>query len=584
MKKEKWILTTKRADFETLGKNNGISPVLARLLVNRGIDSDEKMKKYLNGGLKSLYSPWLLMDMDKAVDILLNAQREKRKVAISSDFDCDGIFSGFLLKQALLRLNIDCMIFTPKRVEEGYGLNRRIIQEAQETGAEIILTCDNGIAAHEEIDYAKSKGFTVIVTDHHEVQDNLPAADAVIDPKRADDTYPFSGLCGAGVAYKLVCALYERAEIPVSETEELLQYVAIATVADVMDLEDENRIIVKEGLKRLEKTDNIGIRKLIQRQKLDGRPLKAHHIGFILGPCFNASGRLKTVDLALALLEEKDGKKADLLAGELKELNDVRKEMTVSEADRAIQLLEKDGGQDKVIVQYLPDCHESLAGIIAGRIREHFHRPAIVFTGKGDVLKGSGRSIECYHMFDELFACKELLLRFGGHKMAAGMSIKKDNFDVLKQRLNEKCKLTEEDFIPIIPIDIALPIGYIHDEFLCELEKMEPLGKGNVKPVFAEQHFRILRAAKRGKEKNVLVMNVENEQGTRMDALLFDEVEEFEAFIEEEFGREELEKMYHGKVNRVDVAFTYYPSVNEYNGMQNFQIIISNFCHVKRSE
>lgn len=586
MKKEKWILTTKRADFEELGKKNGISPVLARLLVNRGVDSDEKIMRYLSGGLDLLYSPWLLKDMEQAVSMLIKAREEQTTVAISSDFDCDGIFSGFLLKQAFERISLTCKIFTPKRVEEGYGLNYRIINEAKEMGAGLIITCDNGIAAVEEIEYAKSQGLSVIVTDHHEVQDKLPPADAIVNPKQADDNYPFSGLCGAGVAYKLVCALYERCQIPKAETEEFLQYVSIATVADVMDLADENRVIVKEGLKRLNQTDNIGIRKLIHWQGLAGKRLSAYHIGFVLGPCFNASGRLQTVDLALSLLNESDEAKADLLAKELKELNDVRKEMTLDETERAIAMLE-DGipeqGLDKVIIIYLPDCHESLAGIIAGRIREHFHHPAIVFTGGSDgVMKGSGRSIEGYHMFEALFACKELFLRFGGHKMAAGMSIRNENFEKLRQQLNGNCGLTEEDFIPTVQIDIALPVNYISDNFLTELEKMEPMGKGNPRPVFAEQHFRILRAVKRGQKKNVLAMNVENERGAKIEALIFEEIEAFETFIIEEFGRTELEKMYRGEENKIDVAFTYFPSVNEYNGFRSFQIKVGGYCRIQR--
>ncbi|MBP3703438.1 MAG: single-stranded-DNA-specific exonuclease RecJ [Lachnospiraceae bacterium] len=586
MKKEKWILTTKRADFEELGKKNGISPVLARLLVNRGVDSDEKIMRYLSGGLDLLYSPWLLKDMEQAVSMLIKAREEQTTVAISSDFDCDGIFSGFLLKQAFERISLTCKIFTPKRVEEGYGLNYRIINEAKEMGAGLIITCDNGIAAVEEIEYAKSQGLSVIVTDHHEVQDKLPPADAIVNPKQADDNYPFPGLCGAGVAYKLVCALYERCQIPKAETEEFLQYVSIATVADVMDLADENRVIVKEGLKRLNQTDNIGIRKLIHWQGLAGKRLSAYHIGFVLGPCFNASGRLQTVDLALSLLNERDEAKADLLAKELKELNDVRKEMTLDETERAIAMLE-DGipeqGLDKVIIIYLPDCHESLAGIIAGRIREHFHHPAIVFTGGSDgVMKGSGRSIEGYHMFEALFACKELFLRFGGHKMAAGMSIRNENFEKLRQQLNENCGLTEEDFIPTVQIDIALPVNYISDNFLTELEKMEPMGKGNPRPVFAEQHFRILRAVKRGQKKNVLAMNVENERGAKIEALIFEEIEAFETFIIEEFGRTELEKMYRGEENKIDVAFTYFPSVNEYNGFRSFQIKVGGYCRIQR--
>lgn len=582
MKKEKWILAAKRADFNALGKENGISPILARLLVNRGIDTNEKMNKYLHGSLHDLHEPWGLRDMDVAVELLMTAREEATKVAISSDFDCDGIFAGFILKKGLTKLGIECQIYTPERVAEGYGINQRIVDEAYEQGARLILTCDNGVAAIEPIAYAKSLDMTVIVTDHHEIQEQLPPADAVVDPKREDDTYAFDGLCGAGVAYKLILALYEKCGLPVNEADELIQYVAIATVADVMDLVDENRILVKEGLRRLSNTDNMGLQKLIKEQQLEGKKLRGYHIGFILGPCFNASGRLKTVDMAFSLLEETDSAKAALLAEELKQLNDKRKDMTVQETELAMEMLEAEGVDDvKVIVLCLLKCHESLVGIIAGRIKEEYHRPTIVFTRTEEgTLKGSGRSIESYDMFRELYQCKDLMLRFGGHKMAAGMTIEAKNLEELKQRLNQQCTLTSEDFMPVVNIDIPLPIGYISDVLLKELEEMEPLGKGNVKPMFAEQHFHILRAVKRGVDGQVLVMSVQNVQGTKMDAILFGRTEEFEAFIEEEYGMEGLKDMYQGKGD-IDVAFTYYPSVNEYNGYRNFQVQISSYCRIQ---
>lgn len=432
--KKRWILQTKQSDFRAIGEKYEISPVAARCIVNRGVSAATEIEEYLNGTYSSISSPWLFKDMDKAVDLI----QEKRggSAAIASDFDCDGIFSAFILKKGFEVCGISGKIFTPDRIAEGYGLNRRIVDEALEWGAGFLITCDNGIAAKEEIVYARDRSLPVIVTDHHEVQGEAPRAEAVIDQKQADCHYPFKGLCGAGVAFQLISAVYERFGIPASRREELLEYVAIATVADVMELQGENRILVKEGLKRLRTTENVGLRALLEVQNLTQRDIRAYDIGFVIGPCFNAAGRIDTVAKAFELLDATKKEKALVLAEQLKEINDTRKQMTEEAAAVAFEKLEKSGAPlPEVQVIYLPDCHESLVGIVAGRVRERYHHPVIVFTSVGDgLVKGSGRSIESYHMFDRLMECQDLMLRFGGHKMAAGMTLRECDLPELERR------------------------------------------------------------------------------------------------------------------------------------------------------
>lgn len=551
-------------------------------MVNRGICREDEMDTYLKGGLEKLHSPWLFADMDKAVQIIL-----KHKAgcgAIASDFDCDGIFSAFILKKGFETCGIKSRIFTPDRIEEGYGLNRRIVDEAAAEKASFLITCDNGIAALDEVRYARERGLPVIVTDHHEIQKELPEADAVVDPKREDCSYPFKGLCGAGVAFQLISALYEKMGISAEKREELLEYAAIATVADVMELQGENRVLVKAGLRRLRETKNVGLRALLQVQGLSGRDIKAYHIGFVLGPCFNAAGRINTVEKAFALLKETDSRKALELAEELKEINETRKQMTEEAAEAAFEFLEQGGKTDQpVYILHLPECHESLVGIVAGRIKEAYHHPVIVFTSVGEgLVKGSGRSIESYHMFEGLMGCSDLMVRFGGHRMAAGMTMRQENLPELERRLNEKAGLQPEDFIPVLNIDVPLPVGHISEMLIEDLETLEPFGCGNPKPVFAEQHFRILRAARRGKRANVLTMKVANETGTTIDAICFDDIDGFEKLIRQEWGDEELEKLYAGKENAVDIGLAYYPSVNEYGGFRTLQIVVTDFCRIHR--
>lgn len=578
--KKRWMLQTKPGDFRGIAERYGISPVTARCMVNRGICGEEEIDTYLKGGLEKLHSPWLFTDMDKAVQIILD--HKTGCGAIASDFDCDGIFSAFILKKGFEACGIDSRIFTPDRIEEGYGLNRRIVDEAAAEKVSFLITCDNGIAALEEVRYAGELGIPVIVTDHHEVQEALPKADAVVDPKREDCPYPFKGLCGAGVAFQLVGALYEKMGIDPEKREELLEYAAIATVADVMELQGENRVLVKAGLRRLGETKNAGLRALLEVQGLSGREVKAYHIGFVLGPCFNAAGRINTVEKAFALLEETDTRRALELAEELKEINETRKQMTEEAAREAFELLEQSGKKDQpVYILHLPECHESLVGIVAGRIKEAYHHPVIVFTSVGEELvKGSGRSIESYHMFEALMACSDLMIRFGGHRMAAGMTLRQKDLPELERRLNEKAGLQPEDFVPVLNIDVPLPVGYISEKLIEDLEVLEPFGCGNPKPVFAEQHFRILRAAKRGRHANVLTMKVANETGTVIDAICFDDIDGFEKLICQEWGAAELEKLYAGEENAVDIGLAYYPSLNEYGGFRTLQIVVTDFCRI----
>lgn len=584
---EKWILETKQGDFNGLAKKLQVPPLLIKCMINRGIESEDEMRRFLYGTPDNLHNPLLMKDMDRAVELVKRARERGDKIAIASDFDCDGIFSGYLLWKGFTRIGIDSKIYTPDRVQEGYGLNERMIREAQGDGRTVLVTCDNGIAANAEVALAKEQGMTVLVTDHHEVQEELPPADAVLDIKQAGETYPFAGLCGCGVAYKLICALYDEYGVPAEEKEELLVYVAIATVADVMELLDENRIFVKYGLKLLSATSHVGLRALLAVQGLAGKELNGGHIGFVIGPCFNAAGRIATVDKAFALLMEADEKEALKKAEELKEINKSRKKMTEEGAEEAYEMVEQklaqEGKLPAVLLLKLSGVHESLVGIIAGRVKERYHHPVIVFTDAEDgLIKGSGRSIESYHMFRKLLCCKDLMLRFGGHKMAAGMTLREENLPELERRLNETAELTEEDFHPVVRIDAAMPVGFVTEHLVDEFAKLEPFGVANPKPVFAEQHFRIISGRRLGKERNVLKLKVKNEKGSRIDAVLFRDIDMFEDFVCKEWGRQELERMYEGRENELDIAFTYYPVMNEYNGMKTVQIQIISYCRVAR--
>ncbi len=590
--REKWIVETKKGDFDGLARRLGVSPLVIRCMINRGLEEEPDMRRYLQGTVADLPDPLQMKDVDRAVQILLQAKKQGWKAAIASDFDCDGIFSGYLLWRAFGRIGLNSRIFTPDRVREGYGLNERIVDEALEEGRSILVTCDNGIAANEQVAYAKERGMMVIVTDHHEVQEELPLADAVVDPKQEGEMYPFDGLCGAGVAYKLICALYDICGIPPAEKEELLEYVAIATVADVMELRGENRILVREGLRRLSGTANCGLQALMEVQGLQGRQITAGHVGFILGPCFNAAGRIATVKESFDLLMEEDPETALERAEQLKKINEERKQMTEEGADKAYRLVEerREGGTEEtdgklpdILILLLPDTHESLVGIIAGRVKERYHHPVIVFTRtEGGLVKGSGRSIDSYHMFRGLMKCRDLMVRFGGHKMAAGMTLRERDLPELERRLNEESGLTEEDFCPVVHIDAPMPVGYVTEQLIRDLSRMEPFGVGNPKPVFAEQHFKILAGYRLGREKNVLKLRVKNDRGNTCDAMLFRGAEDFDRFVVREWGETELKRMYEGKENYLDVAFTYYPSVNEYQGIKRIQIQIVGYCRISQ--
>lgn len=584
---EKWFVTAKRADFQQISGKFGINPVTARIIRNRDIVGDEAIQEYLNGGLKDLHDPKLLHGAREAVTLLNSKINEGRKIRIIGDYDIDGVNATYILYKGLKRCNANVDYEIPDRMKDGYGINEQLIQYAYEEGVDTIVTCDNGIAAIDQIAYAKKLGMTVIITDHHELLFKeeagekiclCPQADVIINPKQPECNYPFPSLCGAAVAFKLISCLFEDHNIPREEAEAFIEFAAIATVGDVMDLIGENRIIVKEGLRRLSNTQNNGLRSLIKVNGLDESDICAYHIGFVLGPCINASGRLDTAKRALALLLAETEGEALQMAEELKSLNDERKSMTLEGFEKAVELVETtELKNDKVLVVYLPDCHESLAGIIAGRIRERFHKPVFVLTDAEDGVKGSGRSIEAYNMFEEMVKCQELFTKFGGHPMAAGLSIKKEDVETLRTRLNELTTLTEEDFIPRVSIDVAMPIDYISEELIGELEVLEPFGKANPKPVFAEKNLNVLSARILGQNKNVIKMQVLNSQGMVMDAMYFGDVEKFNTYITEKFGISEVEKMYQNRENAVSISATYYPQVNVFRNVRNMQIVIQNY-------
>ena len=592
MKKERWRLYAKKADFAAISKAYGINQVTARIMRNRGVETKEEIESYLKGDLDYLSDPALMKDADKAASLLEAAIANNELIAISSDFDNDGIFSGLLLKEAIIELGGRAAIFTPNRVMEGYGLNSRIVEEANAKGASVLLTCDNGIAAFEAIEEAKKLGMTVIVTDHHEVPFEehdgkktylLPKADAIVDPKQEDCAYPFKSLCGTGVAYQLMTLLFRRIKRTMSRQEIFLQYTAIATVADVMELVGENRILVRKGLSYLNHTNHIGLRALMEVCGITPEQVRAYHIGFILGPCFNAAGRLDTIVHALALLESKEYDQALALAGELWAMNEERKELTRVGTERAVELIEHATWKDeRVYLVYIKDCHESVAGIIAGRLRERYYRPVLVFTDASEEgqIKASGRSIDDYDMFTELSAFRSLFLRFGGHKMAAGLTMEKKNLETLRDDLNARCTLTQTQLMPLVMIDAAMPLGYISEEVIADLEKLEPFGRANEKPLFAQQHLSVLRLSRIGKNRNVVKMSVMGPEGIIMDALYFGDTDVFFDFLEEEYGRDNVAAALRGMRNTIDIGVTYYPQINEFQGKRSLQIVIQNYCRV----
>ena len=565
-KKEIWMLQTKRADFNGLAMRLGVSPVAVRIMRNRGLLDEREMRKYLYGTLDDLYDPRQMKGMETAAGIIEKKLIEGKKIRIIGDYDIDGVCSTYILLKGFHRAagngQIDYEI--PDRIRDGYGINESIIRQAAEDGIDTLVTCDNGIAALKEISIAKQLGMTVVVTDHHEVPVDaygqiLPPADAVVDPKQDGETYPYHEICGAVVAWKLINVIYEDLGIPEHEWMELLEFAAIATVGDVMKLQDENRLIVKYGLKKIGSTKNTGLRMLVEKNNLDINNLSAYHIGFVIGPCLNAGGRLKSAKVALRMLLEQDPDRVSGLADELKELNDVRKDMTAKGETEAIEQVERFYMSDKVLVVFLPECHESLAGIIAGRLREHFHKPSFVLTRGEQSAKGSGRSIEAYHMYQGLCEVSDLLVKFGGHPMAAGLSIEESDIDEFRRRLNENAKLTEDDFVPQIWIDVPMPFEYVNEKIVDELKGLEPFGQGNEKPLFAQKSLTIRNVRVLGKNRNVVKMNLVTNTGHPFDGLLF---ADGDRFLEEQTGQNTM---------------IYYPDVNEYNGTRTLQAIIKNY-------
>ena len=586
-KKDRWMVQTKRADFSGLAMRLGVSPVAVRVMRNRGLTEEAEMRKYLYGTLDDLYDPRLMKGMEQAAELIARKLKEGKHVRIIGDYDIDGVCSTYILlkgfQRAAKELSQRCSLEAgrysvekkndaqinyeiPDRIKDGYGINESIIRQASADGVDTLVTCDNGIAALREISIAKQLGMTVVVTDHHEVPVDeygqiLPPADAVVDPKQDGETYPFHEICGAVVAWKLIRVLYEKLGIPESEWMDLLEFAAIATVGDVMKLQDENRLIVKYGLKKIGSTKNTGLRKLIEKNNLDIENLSAYHIGFVIGPCLNAGGRLKSAKVALRMLLAEDPERAGEMADELKELNDMRKDMTAKGEAEAIEQVEKQYMDDKVLVVFLPECHESLAGIIAGRLREHFHKPSFVLTRGETTAKGSGRSIEQYHMYQGLCKVSDLLVKFGGHPMAAGLSLEEKDIDEFRRRLNADAELTEEDFVPKIWIDVPMPFEYVNEKIVQELKDLEPFGQGNEKPLFAQKSLVIRNARVLGKNRNVVKLNLVTETGQPVDGLLF---ADGDRFLEEQAGR-----------NMIDMI--YYPDVNEYNGTRTLQAVIRNY-------
>ncbi len=596
--KEQWILKNVPGDYRRVGETLGIEPLIVKILYNRKLTEPDQIEKYLYGTLDDCHSPYLLKDVEPAAGYILTAIHSGEGISIATDYDTDGVMSSFILKQGIEYLGGKATIYAPDRVGEGYGLNRRIVDMAADGGSHFLITCDNGIAAMDGVSYAKSLGMTVVVTDHHEVQYEerdgqkqyiYPEADAIVNPKQPDCPYPWKEICGAVVVYKLLQVLFALAGENTEICQRWLTFAAIATVTDVMLLQDENRIIVKEGLERMKQCGNLGLQALLYQTELSDTPIDAYHIGFVIGPCFNAAGRLSTMEEALALLESTDAAQARERAERLKHINDVRRDMTERGVELALQKLQsRKGSLDKVLVLYLEEIHESLAGIIAGRIKERYHRPVLVFTdaeGTAEdgekLIKGSGRSIEKYNMFQEILACKELLSRFGGHPMAAGVTMPYENLAEFGKRLNGNTSLSEEDFIPVVTIDSKLPLKYISERLVEELRLLEPFGNGNAKPQFAGQHYKIIGGRVFGRNSNVLKLQVDD--GTsRMEAVLFgaEEICQFQSFVEDNFGREEWNRLCRGRAENIDIGLVFYPSINEYMGVKTSQIVIRHYCRI----
>ncbi len=587
----KWMVYTKRADFYAIAERFHIDPVIARIIRNRDIVGEEQIDAFLNGSPDDMHSPYRLKDIEKAADLIVDKINGKKAIRVIGDYDIDGICATYILLTGLKQCGAVADAAIPHRIHDGYGLNENIITEAYEAGTDTILTCDNGIAAGEQIAYAKSLGMAVVVTDHHEVPYEIdadgrrrecpPAADAVVDPKQEGCLYPFEGICGAVTAYKLIQVLFDKMPEKRDDDllDELLAFAAFATVGDVMELVDENRIIVRYGLGRIAGSENKGMQALLTVNNLHNKPLSAYHIGFVLGPCLNATGRLDTAIRALRLFMTDDSAEAAVIAGELKELNDSRKNMTLQGTQQAIRMIEESSlKDDKVLVIYMPECHESLAGIIAGRIRERYHKPVFVLTDAEEGVKGSGRSIESYHMYDKMSECKELYTKYGGHKMAAGVSMPTGNIGAFRAYLNEHCGLTPDDFEEKIHIDVPMPMAYVTADFIRQLSRLEPFGNGNPKPVFAQKNLRLIRGRILGKNSNVGRYVVMDDAGRQFEMMYFGDMEAWHDFLESSFGREESDRLYHGGSCRICISVIYYPELDTYQGREKIKMIMQDYC------
>lgn len=569
---EIWMMYTKKADFAAIADRFGIDPVTARILTNRGITGDTAIERYLRGTIRDLHDPALLPGAEKAADLILERIRKGSRMRIVGDYDIDGVCAAYILVTALRRLGADCDYDIPDRIKDGYGINESIIRKAREDGIDTIVTCDNGISAKSQVELAKSFGMTVVVTDHHEVpaesgedgeeiRQIVPPADVVTDPKLSESRYPFPDICGAVVAWKLVQLIYKAAGRPEEEWLDWLEFAAIATVGDVMPLSDENRIIVKEGLRKIGRTRNAGLRMLVDKTGVDPNHITAYHVGFVIGPCINAGGRLETAKLAMELFLSGDTEETERMAQNLRDLNERRKEMTEKAVLEAKALVDTRYAGDSVLVVYLPDCHESLAGIIAGRLREYYQKPAIVLTDGAEAVKGSGRSIENYHMFRKLSEVSDLLLKFGGHPLAAGMSLARENVDLFRRKLNENAGLSEEDFRAKVWIDVPMPFHYVSERLVEELKHLEPYGQGNEKPQFAQKSLYLRHVRVMGKNRNVVRMTLEEPEGYAMDAIWFGNGDDFER---ERAGRRSLD-------------IIYYPEVNEFGGVRTLQAVVRKY-------
>ena len=585
MSNEKWLLKNRKADLKAMSQKYGISQLLCKLIVNREINDENLINSYINPVTENLHSPYSMKDINTAVNIIKTKINEGKKIRIIGDYDVDGIISVYILYTALRQCGANVDYEIPDRIKDGYGINKNIVKAAYDEGIDTVITCDNGISAIEQIEYAKELGLTVIVTDHHDIpfieEDGIRTfisskADAIINPKQIECEYKFKSICGAGVAFKLMEALYKELGMNKEQCYELIEFVAIATVCDVVDLIDENRIFVKNGLIMLNNTKNMGIRALKKVAGLEDKEITAYHLGFVIGPCLNASGRLDSAKKGLELLLTEDEESANKLAEEIVDLNDARKNMTKEGVDKAIEIIEgTEINNDNILVVYIPDIHESLAGIVAGRIKERYNKPTIILTKSEEGVKGSGRSIEEYNMFEGLLSCKDLLDKFGGHPMAAGLSLQEDKIDELRKALNNNCELTDDDLTRKIMIDASLPLEYLNLNLIEELNVLEPFGKGNAKPVFGVRDARVIKATLLGKDKNVLKLRLLTNNNITIDAMIFNDVEGFEEKIIAKYGEEELQDLYNKSNNNIYLDFTFYPSINEWNGNKNIQIIVS---------